>query len=175
MDLLTVVTHELGHVLGFGDLAPGTDALMGAMLAAGERHLAGGNGTGEATTPGQDAGAAFAPTTGTGRTETAGVSGLIDWARPYGGEHVLGGTNGSATESGEIVPRLLDFTVKVLPGNGNGNGYASGDGNGNGNGSSHGADGAPVPGKVAWGPLSGKESREPEILEFAIALEPDLG
>jgi VCBS repeat-containing protein len=41
MDLLTVVMHELGHVLGFEDLDPEThpDDLMNAALDASERHL----------------------------------------------------------------------------------------------------------------------------------------
>jgi hypothetical protein len=38
MDLFTVVAHELGHVLGFSDQAPGSDELMSATLSSGERH-----------------------------------------------------------------------------------------------------------------------------------------
>jgi Ca2+-binding RTX toxin-like protein len=39
MDLLTVVMHELGHVLGFGDLNPNAGALMSGNLEAGTRRL----------------------------------------------------------------------------------------------------------------------------------------
>jgi Ca2+-binding RTX toxin-like protein len=39
MDLLTVVTHELGHVLGFNDLDPNAGALMSGTLEAGTRRL----------------------------------------------------------------------------------------------------------------------------------------
>ena len=39
MDLLTVVMHELGHVLGFGDLDPNAGALMSGNLEAGTRRL----------------------------------------------------------------------------------------------------------------------------------------
>jgi hypothetical protein len=39
MDLLTVVTHELGHVLGFNDLDPNAGALMSGNLDAGTRRL----------------------------------------------------------------------------------------------------------------------------------------
>jgi hypothetical protein len=39
MDLLTVVMHELGHVLGYQDLDSGSDALMGGTLDAGTRRL----------------------------------------------------------------------------------------------------------------------------------------
>jgi len=39
MDLLTVVTHELGHVLGFDDVNPDTGGLMSATLDEGERLL----------------------------------------------------------------------------------------------------------------------------------------
>jgi Ca2+-binding RTX toxin-like protein len=40
MDLLTVVMHELGHVLGFADVNPQTQTLMSATLSTGERHAA---------------------------------------------------------------------------------------------------------------------------------------
>jgi hypothetical protein len=46
MDLLTVVTHELGHILGLEDLNPNTGDLMGGTLDTGERRL-----TGDATDP----------------------------------------------------------------------------------------------------------------------------
>jgi VCBS repeat-containing protein len=39
MDLLTVVMHELGHVLGYQDLDSSSDALMGGTLDAGTRRL----------------------------------------------------------------------------------------------------------------------------------------
>jgi hypothetical protein len=39
MDLLTVVMHELGHVLGNQDLDSGSDSLMGGTLEAGTRRL----------------------------------------------------------------------------------------------------------------------------------------
>ena len=39
MDLLTVVMHELGHVLGYDDLDPEVDDLMSATLDSGERQL----------------------------------------------------------------------------------------------------------------------------------------
>jgi hypothetical protein len=40
MDLLTVVMHEMGHILGYGDLDPAVDAddVMTETLGAGERH-----------------------------------------------------------------------------------------------------------------------------------------
>jgi len=41
MDLLTVVMHELGHVMGFEDLNPETNLLMSGTLDTGERHLVG--------------------------------------------------------------------------------------------------------------------------------------
>ena len=39
MDLLTVVMHELGHVLGYGDLDPNAQNLMSGTLDAGTRRL----------------------------------------------------------------------------------------------------------------------------------------
>lgn len=39
IDLLTVVMHEFGHVLGFGDLAPHAPSLMSSTLQAGTRVL----------------------------------------------------------------------------------------------------------------------------------------
>jgi hypothetical protein len=39
IDLLTVVEHELGHVLGLGDLEASLDALMSAKLGTGIRRL----------------------------------------------------------------------------------------------------------------------------------------
>jgi phosphotransferase system IIA component len=39
MDLLTVVEHELGHILGYPDLTSGADTLMSQDLAAGTRRL----------------------------------------------------------------------------------------------------------------------------------------
>jgi hypothetical protein len=41
MDLLTVVMHELGHILGFEDLDPDAQTLMSGTLDAGERHTVG--------------------------------------------------------------------------------------------------------------------------------------
>jgi len=41
MDLLTVVMHEMGHVLGFEDLNPEANLLMSGTLDAGERRLVG--------------------------------------------------------------------------------------------------------------------------------------
>jgi hypothetical protein len=43
MDLLTVVMHELGHVLGLGDVAngSGSDSLMTTQLPTGVRRLPG--------------------------------------------------------------------------------------------------------------------------------------
>jgi hypothetical protein len=38
IDLLTVVEHELGHILGFGDLSALADNLMGGMLGVGARR-----------------------------------------------------------------------------------------------------------------------------------------
>jgi hypothetical protein len=38
MDLLTAVAHELGHVLGLGDLDTGADDLMAGALSAGQRR-----------------------------------------------------------------------------------------------------------------------------------------
>ena len=40
MDLVTVIAHELGHVLGRDDLAHGEGTLMGSHLDAGQRYLA---------------------------------------------------------------------------------------------------------------------------------------
>ena len=39
IDLLTVLAHEVGHVVGFADLAPGGD-LMAGEIAAGVQKLA---------------------------------------------------------------------------------------------------------------------------------------
>ena len=39
IDLLTVVEHELGHVLGLDDLDASLDALMSAKLGSGVRRL----------------------------------------------------------------------------------------------------------------------------------------
>jgi hypothetical protein len=39
MDLLTVVMHEMGHVLGFEDSDPNAGALMSGTLDAGTRRL----------------------------------------------------------------------------------------------------------------------------------------
>ena len=39
MDLLTVVMHEFGHVLGYGDLDPNAQKLMSGTLDAGTRRL----------------------------------------------------------------------------------------------------------------------------------------
>jgi hypothetical protein len=39
MDLLTVVMHEMGHVLGYQDIDSGSGALMGGTLDAGTRRL----------------------------------------------------------------------------------------------------------------------------------------
>jgi hypothetical protein len=39
MDLLTVVMHELGHVLGLPDLGGSSHNLMSETLPTGERHL----------------------------------------------------------------------------------------------------------------------------------------
>jgi len=53
IDLLTVVMHEFGHVLGFDDLmsARGEDSLMGGTLETGTRYLFanGHNGNGNGT------------------------------------------------------------------------------------------------------------------------------
>jgi len=48
MDLLTVVMHELGHVLGFEDLDPNAGALMSGSLEAGVRRLAESGGSNQA-------------------------------------------------------------------------------------------------------------------------------
>jgi hypothetical protein len=42
MDLLTVVMHEMGHVLGFQDLTPGANTVMSGTLSTGERHVVAG-------------------------------------------------------------------------------------------------------------------------------------
>jgi hypothetical protein len=39
MDLLTVVMHELGHALGFGDFDPNAGAVMSGTLESGTRRL----------------------------------------------------------------------------------------------------------------------------------------
>jgi hypothetical protein len=49
MDLLTVVMHELGHVLGFEDLNTEANLLMSGALDAGERHA-----VGDISNPAQD-------------------------------------------------------------------------------------------------------------------------
>jgi hypothetical protein len=49
----------------------------------------------------------------------------------------------------------LDFAAMVAPTNGNGNG--------------HGAQG-----QVAWGPLNGNDGSGLEVVEFSIALQPEL-
>jgi len=41
MDLLTVVTHELGHILGLEDLDAAKDSLMSSLLESGQRHRPG--------------------------------------------------------------------------------------------------------------------------------------
>ncbi len=41
MDLLTVVSHELGHVLGLADLDPLAESLMGSTLQPGQRYRPG--------------------------------------------------------------------------------------------------------------------------------------
>jgi hypothetical protein len=41
MDLLTVVMHELGHILSFKDMDPEADTLMSGTLDTGDRHLPG--------------------------------------------------------------------------------------------------------------------------------------
>jgi hypothetical protein len=43
MDLLTVVMHELGHVLGFEDLDPNAGSLMSGTLEASKRRLSDSN------------------------------------------------------------------------------------------------------------------------------------
>ena len=48
MDLLTVVMHELGHVLGFEDLDPSAGVLMSGTLDSGTRRLPGQNGSEDA-------------------------------------------------------------------------------------------------------------------------------
>ena len=52
MDLLTVVMHEMGHVLGFADLNPGVSvhSVMIGTLDTGVRHLPG-NGTSKHQAP----------------------------------------------------------------------------------------------------------------------------
>jgi len=51
MDLLTVVMHELGHVLGFEDLAPDAQSLMSSTLEVGTRVLPGGGSEGSEEAP----------------------------------------------------------------------------------------------------------------------------
>jgi hypothetical protein len=52
MDLLTVVMHELGHVLGFEDINPEANLLMSGTLDSGERHAVGD--TSNPSNPAQD-------------------------------------------------------------------------------------------------------------------------
>jgi Ca2+-binding RTX toxin-like protein len=58
MDLLTVVMHEMGHMLGFTDLNPGTGVndLMVGTLEAGVRHLPGNGNNGNSTSKTQGLG-----------------------------------------------------------------------------------------------------------------------
>jgi Ca2+-binding RTX toxin-like protein len=85
MDLLTALMHEMGHVLGLEHGAGSAEDVMGATLAAGERHLGGHGLAGELSE-------APATTTGAGPERWAdlggrhdGIRALVDWDGEIGG------------------------------------------------------------------------------------------
>jgi hypothetical protein len=113
MDLLTVITHELGHVLGFTDRASQANEVMAGTLDPGERHLS--DIAGDISAEPQSiagvrdfsvtvAGMALEPSNGTGHDTTEPGRSLIDWTRPYRGEKPAGGNgNGHATRKPLVV------------------------------------------------------------------------
>ncbi|HTU01993.1 MAG TPA: hypothetical protein VMG58_09265, partial [Candidatus Sulfotelmatobacter sp.] len=78
MDLLTVVTHELGHVLGYSDVPGQASGVMAATLEAGVRRT-----TADPTPATAPATQTTAAAADTGGSETVG--GLIDWGGEAGG------------------------------------------------------------------------------------------
>src|SRR5262249_11124810 len=72
MDLLTVVEHELGHVLGFDDLSASSGDVMDAVLAEGVRRLPGAADV-DASFTAPPASSSQPPATGT-TTNTAALS-----------------------------------------------------------------------------------------------------
>jgi len=157
MDLLSVVEHELGHVLGWSHTS---DGLMAPTLDAGERVV------GESSTPTSEPTWTASPTNGNGHHDREYSSlGLVDWSRAGGLDALVAGDHGSSVPASDFFARPVEFTL--LPTNGNGTGKHNANGNG------HSAQGAPTPSQVAWDPLNGKDRHGLDVVEFNIALEPE--
>jgi len=159
MDLLSVVEHELGHVLGWSHTS---DGLMAPTLDAGERVV------GESSTPASEPTWTASPTNGNGHHDREYSSlGLVDWSRAGGLDALVAGDHGSSVPASDFFARPVEFTL--LPTNGNGTGTHNGNGNGNG----HRAESTAIQGQVAWDPLNGKDRHGVDVVEFNIALEPE--
>jgi hypothetical protein len=155
MDLLSVVTHELGHVLGWAHTG---DGIMAPTLDAGERVLT------DSSTAASEPTWTAAPTNGNGHHDREYSSlGLVDWSRSGDLDALVGGDPGSSVPAADFFARPVEFTL--LPTNGNGNGKHNGNGNG------HSAQGTPTHSQVAWDPLNGKHQAGLEVVEFSIAIE----